>query len=196
MLAFGCLVAVACLQTHASEHYPVRFVIDGDTIDVGGRGRVRLLGIDAPELGAGFDTPAAFAQEARAHLGSLIAHRFVTLESDRETFDRYGRRLAYVMRDDGLFVNAEMLRAGLARVSARLPLRRLDELRRAELAAQQARRGIWGERPGIPLPRSLPRRIADEGRPRASSAPRARLLGSLMLCSADDRPFHLRASGR
>ncbi len=164
--------AVAQVPVRAAEPLPVRFVLDGDTIEVGGKGRVRLLGIDAPELGAGFDTPAAFAQEARALMTTLVAHRYVELQSDGETFDRYGRRLAYVLRDDGLFVNAEMLRAGLARVSARAPLRRLDELRRgggaappprpprpggrrAEPAARQARRGIWGDRPAIPL-RRLP----------------------------------------
>src|SRR2546428_9884511 len=105
-----------------ADHLPVRYVLDGDTIDVGGRGRVRLLGIDAPEIGAGFDTPAAFAQEAKAYLASLVAHRYVQLDTDGDTFDKYGRRLAYVIRDDGLFVNVEMLRAGLARVSARRSL--------------------------------------------------------------------------
>lgn len=135
----ACLCALCvCPRAQAGEHFVVRFVIDGDTIDVAGRGRVRLLGIDAPELGAVFDTPGAFAQEARAHLASLVAHRYVQLESDQEAFDRYGRRLAYVVRDHGLFVNAEILRVGLARISARLPLRRLNELRRAEASAQQS----------------------------------------------------------
>ena len=45
-----------------SDPVLVRSVIDGDTIDVATFGRVRLLGIDAPELGRGFDTPAPFAQ--------------------------------------------------------------------------------------------------------------------------------------
>src|SRR5262249_33214875 len=112
-----------------------------------------LLGIDAPEIGAGFDTPAAFAEESREYLASLVLRRFVHLESDGESRDKYGRTLAYVIRDDGLFVNAEMLRAGLARVSARLPLRRLHELQRAEASAQSARRGMWGGRPAIPSKR-------------------------------------------
>ena len=43
----------------------VRAVIDGDTIDVATYGRVRLLGIDAPEIGRGFDTSAPFGREAR-----------------------------------------------------------------------------------------------------------------------------------
>jgi micrococcal nuclease len=143
------------------QTYAVRYVVDGDTIDVAGIGRVRLLGIDAPELGQVFDTAAPFAAEARDYLRSLLVARWVRLEQDGDVRDRYGRTLAYVVRDDSLFTNAEMLRAGFARVSARTPLKRLTELRNAESAAQQARRGIWGDRPSLP-PRSfvVPRRPA------------------------------------
>jgi len=51
---------------------------------------------------------------------------------------------------DGTFVNATMVREGLARVSARLPLTRLSELQRAEAEAQAFRRGMWGNAPQIP----------------------------------------------
>ena len=146
-LAFG----IALTQfPDPHQRYAVRFVIDGDTIDVGGAGRVRLLGIDAPEPGRGFDTAAPFAHEARDHLRSLATGRWVRLEVDGTQRDTYSRLLAYVVRDDGVLLNAEMLRAGLARVSARQPLRRLEELRRAEAAAQTSRRGIWGARPSLP----------------------------------------------
>lgn len=154
----------------AQQRYAVRFVLDGDTIDVSGVGRVRLLGIDAPELGAGFDTAAPFAREARDHLASLLVTRWIRLQVDVEQRDRYERLLAYVVRDDGLFVNAEMLRAGLARVSARLPLQRLPELRRAEAEAQLARRGMWGDRPSVPASSfSVPR---NDGRGRSRSSRR------------------------
>jgi micrococcal nuclease len=132
------------------QRYAVRYAVDGDTLDVSAVGRVRLLGIDAPEAGTGFDTPAPFAREAHERLASLVTMRWVRLELDGRPRDGYGRVLAYVVRDDGLFVNAEIVRAGLARVSAREPLRRLDELQRAEQDAQRARRGMWGERPVLP----------------------------------------------
>lgn len=138
-----------------AEHHPVRFVVDGDTLDVSHVGRVRLLGIDAPEMGGKFDSPAPFAQEARALLATLVGGRYVSLETDGDPYDKYGRRLAYVFRDDGLLVNAEMLRAGLARISARHPIRRLSALRAAERAAKVARRGIWGARPVLPLERPV-----------------------------------------
>lgn len=145
------------------QHYVVRFAFDGDTLDVGGIGRVRLLGVDAPEIGRGFDTPAPFAREAREFMRSEVVGRWVRLEVDAETHDAYGRLLAYVIRDDGVDVNAELVRAGLARISARYPLRRLSELQSAESEAQGARRGMWGEAPSatdtgpsyrVPRPRS------------------------------------------
>src|SRR5258708_21277952 len=52
----------------------VRSVIDGDTIVVSTLGRVRLLGIDAPEIGRGFDTSAPFGREARERLTQLPRH--------------------------------------------------------------------------------------------------------------------------
>src|SRR5512146_1506037 len=93
------------------QHYAVRFAFDGDTIDVAGIGRVRLLGVDAPEIGRGFDTPAPFAREAREFMASEVVGQWVRLEVDAETHDAYGRLLAYVIRDDGADVNAELLRA-------------------------------------------------------------------------------------
>jgi endonuclease YncB( thermonuclease family) len=128
----------------------VRSVIDGDTIVVSTLGRVRLLGIDAPEIGRGFDTSAPFGREARERLTQLLLHRWVRLEQDGATLDTYNRHLAYVVTGDGTFVNATMVREGLARVSARTQLMRLNELQHAEAEAQTFRRGMWGSTPQIP----------------------------------------------
>jgi endonuclease YncB( thermonuclease family) len=143
----------------------VRFVLDGDTIDVASVGRVRLLGIDAPEIGRGLDTAAPFAREAQQRLAGLVAHRWVRLEYE-DGRDVYRRRLAYVFLETGQFVNELLVRDGLARVVAGRGLARLGELKRAEAAAQASRRGIWGARPSIPsetyrLPR--PKRPVREG---------------------------------
>jgi micrococcal nuclease len=135
----------------------VRAVLDGDTIDVATVGRVRLLGIDAPEIAHGFDTAAPFGYEARTRLTTLVLHRYVRLEEDGPALDTYSRHLAYVIRDDGMFINAVLLREGLARISARIQLARLPELRRAEAEAQLYRRGMWGAAPRIPPAGYTPR---------------------------------------
>jgi micrococcal nuclease len=157
-ILLACIVtAVAVLQTSSlsthvtrSESLLVRAVIDGDTIDVATVGRVRLLGIDAPEIGRGFDTAAPFGREARQRLTSLVLHRWIRLEQEGVRTDAYNRHLAYVLTEDGQFVNAVLVREGLARVSARVPLVRLAELQRAEADAQAFRRGMWGAVPQIP----------------------------------------------
>jgi micrococcal nuclease len=147
-----------------SDPLLVRAVVDGDTIAVATIGRVRLLGIRAPELGRGHTTDAPFAREARARLTSLILNRWVRLEWEGAPGDIYGRRVAYVHTEDGVFVNALLVREGLARVSVRPRLSRLSELQRAESDAQSFRRGMWGAAPQIPTPsytgRSKARRSA------------------------------------
>lgn len=150
------LTAVVAIQTPSvgtvtrSSPVVVRAVLDGDTIDVATVGRVRLLGIDAPEIGRRYDTPAPFAYEARERLVALVLRRWVRLEREGPGRDIYSRHLAYVVREDGVFVNAALVRDGLARVNARLPLSRLEELKRAESEAQTFRRGMWGATPQIP----------------------------------------------
>jgi len=125
-------------------------VIDGDTLDAAGLGRVRLLGIDAPELGGPFERPAPFAVEARDELQSLVLNRWARFECDGAPEDSYGRKLAYVVLETGDFINARLVRDGLARVSARRRIDRWDVLRQAETEAQQRRRGMWGDRPRVP----------------------------------------------
>ena len=139
-------------KVNRSELVLVKSVIDGDTISVTTFGRVRLLGIDAPETSHGLDTSAPFGNEARDKLSRLILNRWIRLESERPTRDIYNRHLAYAVTEDGQCVNTMLVREGLARVSAREPLVKLDELKHAELEAQRFRRGMWGSMPPIPTP--------------------------------------------
>ena len=79
-----------------------------------------------------------------------MLRRWIRLEQEGARRDVYDRHLAYVVREDGVFVNAVLVREGLARVSARTPLSRLGELKSAEAEAQNFRRGMWGATPQIP----------------------------------------------
>ena len=170
--------AVATIQTSPptarvtrSDAVLVRSVVDGDTIDVVSVGRVRLLGIDAPELGRGYDTSAPFGREARERLAQLTLHRWVRLEQEGAALDVYNRHLAYVITEDGVCVNAALVRDGLARVSARQLLTRLPELQRAEAEAQAFRRGMWGSAPQIPAPGYTRRSKASRPPPSRSRKP-------------------------
>jgi micrococcal nuclease len=137
------VLAIAVFQS-SSDYVLVRSVVNGDTIVVSNVGRVRLLGIDAP---------APFDRDARDRLSGLLLNRWVRLEHEVAEHDTYNRHRAYVMTGDGTFVNAVIVREGLARVPARARLTRLAELQRAEAEAQAFHRGMWGRTPQTPRAR-------------------------------------------
>lgn len=80
----------------------VTYVADGDTLSgldsTGQRVRVRLVGIDAPELAKAGQLAECGAADARDALQRLVLHQRVTLTNDprADRMDRFGRRLAYV----------------------------------------------------------------------------------------------------
>jgi len=155
LVAAAAISHASDVRTRRSDPVLVRAVTSGDTIDVEAIGHVHLLGIDAPTVGGttGSRAPAAYGREARDRLAGLVLHRWVRLERDDvagRSANTSGpsaaaRRPAYVMTEEGTFVNVVLVREGLARVSARGSLSRLDELRRAEAEAKAARRGLWNE---------------------------------------------------
>jgi endonuclease YncB( thermonuclease family) len=119
-------------------------VIDGDSLELAGGLRVRVLGLDAPEMERDGHPADFLAHKAKAALTGLTLNRQVHLEYDRLHYDHYGRLLAYIFLPDRTLVNAELVRRGLARVYVIAPNGRYGDLL---LAAQQeaigANRGIW-----------------------------------------------------
>src|SRR5262249_51739483 len=83
-------------------------------------------------------------REAHDRLSSWLLGRWVHLERDDHDVSARGTSV-YVVREDGLFVNAALVREGLARVSAHAALARRDELVRAEADARASRRGLWSD---------------------------------------------------
>jgi micrococcal nuclease len=126
----------------------VERVVDGDTIVVRVDGRierVRYIGMDTPES-VKPDTPVqCFAEAAAAENRRLVGRRRVRLVPGAEARDRYGRLLAYVYREpDGLFINAELVRRGYARLLTIPPnVAHAAELRRLARRARRAGRGLW-----------------------------------------------------
>lgn len=118
-------------------------VNDGDSISVrlaGKKEKIRLIGIDAPEI-----RQRPWGQMAKKHLMALIGRSSVKIETDIVKRDRYGRLLAYVWTADGRFVNLEMLRDGYAVIYTFPPnVNHLDELRAAQAEAKGKKTGIWG----------------------------------------------------
>ncbi len=93
-------------------------VADGDTLTLDDGVIVRLVGIQAPKLPLGRPGFKAWplADEAKAALEALALGRRVTLYYGGRRNDRYGRALAHLYRDDGLWIQGAMLEQGMARV--------------------------------------------------------------------------------
>ena len=140
ILAWGC----APKPQGPPQQALVERVIDGDTLVLAGGKRVRLLGIDAPEMEKE-GRPAEFlAHKSKAYLADLAQGKRVRLEYDQLRYDHYGRLLAYIFVDDNILVNAALLRQGLAHVYFHPPnVRYRETLLAAQTAAMDARRGLW-----------------------------------------------------
>jgi micrococcal nuclease len=121
-------------------------VVDGDTLVLAGGIKVRVLGIDAPELERDGHPADFLAHKAKAALTELALDRTVSLSYDRLRYDHYGRLLAYVWLSDHNLVNAALVRRGLARVYAIAPnLLYQKDLMTAQQEAIEAQRGVWQE---------------------------------------------------
>jgi micrococcal nuclease len=131
----------------ASANALVVRAVDGDTIEarIGGEVEdVRYIGVDTPETVKPGAPVQCFGPRASAFNHRLVEGRRVRLVFGEERRDVYGRLLAYV-RLGRRFVNAELVRRGLARSLTIPPNDRFAPLfRRLELGAARAGRGLWG----------------------------------------------------
>ncbi len=119
---------------------------DGDTLWLSGIGKVRLIGMDTPEVFAGvecFGREASAFVERTVPLGAEVRYRLGVEERDR-----YGRALAYVWLRDGRFLNRLLVARGYATPLTVPPNVEYEELFvRLARRAREAGRGLWG-RPG------------------------------------------------
>ena len=114
------------VSAQSMESGTVVQVFDGETfrIDLGADGMktVRLIGIDAPEVGHPVDGVECYGSEAMAHLIALTAGKTVYLSRETNPSNRYGQFLRYAYTEDPYtFLNAEMLKHGTATVDDQSP---------------------------------------------------------------------------
>ncbi len=137
-LAVCGLATASCAPVAASQCRIAR-VVDGDTFHCEDGRKVRLIGMDAPEVGQG-----AAGRASREALRRMLPRgRSVRLESDAAARDRYGRVLAYAWAA-GRLVNEAMVRDGWAVLYTVPPnVRYVARLQRAQREARAAGAGLW-----------------------------------------------------
>jgi micrococcal nuclease len=165
--AWAILALVGSMATASAQE--VTKVNSGDTVVVAGVGPVRLLGIRSadesavrvgrgttppPQPRTGPTTPPPSVVSGRFALGRNrpsrdFLRRLVLGKTVRVEFDAFGApsgdKRAYLFLNDGTFVNAEMLKAGQARLDLSRPFAHEQEFQRLESEAQAQGVGIWAE---------------------------------------------------
>lgn len=132
------------------ETATVKRVLDGDTFDLTDGRRIRMLGIDAPEVSHEDQPAEPYSSEASEWLKSRIEGASVSLRVDSAKKDRYGRVLAWVYDENGKLLNEEMLADGLVKLlpDFGLPADLEPQLRQAESEARILKKGLWAPKNG------------------------------------------------
>lgn len=138
--------ATACTAPAFAETADIRHVHDGDTVQLNDGRKLRLIGIDTPELARGGKSAQPFASAARDHLRRLLQEHGdrVGLVFDSQREDRYRRTLAHLFFTNGESVAAAMLGDGFAVAYTTPPNSRFSSCYRdQEASARSARSQIW-----------------------------------------------------
>jgi micrococcal nuclease len=130
--------------------YVIRHVFDGDTVEIippagGPATRVRLLGIDAPELNSRWgDPPQPWAHEALQYLRQTAqGHPVIVRLDPPRTRDRYDRLLAYLYLSEEVNLNLQLVRQGHALADRRFAHSLQAAFQQAQFAARKQKRGMW-----------------------------------------------------
>lgn len=163
-------------QTNANDparydgrSFPVVRVVDGDTLHLGVADstgnvtKVRLVGIDAPEMGWGNGQRMYFAEEATAFATQLALGKQVTVYLDPQagSRDRYERLLAYIQLPDGRFLNEELLSEGFAYADLRFKHGYFQKYRQLEAGARSLKKGLWAHVKPEQTPAWRQKKLAD-----------------------------------
>ena len=79
----------------ALDLHDVRTVYDGDTIQLDDGRKIRLIGVDAPEVDSPYSKEEPFGQQSKRYLSKLLLGRKVYIRPAAVQYDKYGRTLAW-----------------------------------------------------------------------------------------------------
>ncbi len=133
------------LQTGAYR-YRVRLkrVIDGDTVELESGEKIRLIGINTPEVASRFSEAQPGGEQAKNWLKTKLRSPELMVEYDQQQYDKYDRRLVHCFLENGDYLNAGLLKAGHAMLTLTPPnLRYAETLIAAQTSAETQELGIW-----------------------------------------------------
>ena len=136
-------------EANESELYSIVNVVDGDTVKInidGNKETLRLIGMDTPETVDPRKPVQCFGTEASNKAKELLSGQKIRIEQDPTQSERdiYGRLLAYIYREDGLFFNKYMIEQGYAHeYTYNIPYKYQVEFKVAEKSARDNQLGLW-----------------------------------------------------
>lgn len=135
---FTFLIILTTVFCYSNTIKAVR-IIDGDTFETETGEKVRMIGINAPEISD------IFGQEAKQYLSDLIYNKVVELQTDNisKNRDRYQRLLRYVIID-GIDINKKMISDGFAFAYLKYHFSKSNDYEQAQIQAKETNKGIWG----------------------------------------------------
>jgi len=138
-------LAEQCVAEKIDAHHKVKYVHDGDTLHLVNGEKVRLIGINTPEVARDKKPAEPYGVAARDALRKLFkADSKVGVQYGRERSDRYGRTLAHLYLADGSSVQQWLLDKGLAIAIAIPPnIHAVDCYQKSERLARIKRQGLW-----------------------------------------------------
>lgn len=143
------LSAAQCPPVRIDDTEQVQHVYDGDTVKLRDGRRVRLIGINAPEIGRDGQPSQPYAQRARRELISLLEQSDfrIGLQFETERFDKYQRTLAHLYGKDNRSISEALLKQGMVVAFATPPNAAFSDCyRQHEEQAQNRKLGIWSHR--------------------------------------------------
>lgn len=126
----------------ALDLHEVHKVYDGDTIELDDGRKIRLIGVDAPEVTSPYSKEEPFGPESKRHLEKLLFGEKVYIKTGAAQFDKYGRTLGYVYVGDTL-INGRMIKDGWARAYRRFDYKYKDLFLTYEKEARAKGTGMW-----------------------------------------------------
>jgi endonuclease YncB( thermonuclease family) len=138
--------ASTCPAQHTTERAQVIHVTDGDTIKLTNGRRLRLIGINTPEISHAGQASQTLAVQARSALVTLLDrhNRTLNLQYGKQPRDHYGRLLAHAFLDDGTNVSVRLLEQGLATALVVPPNTWASGCYATiEATARREQRGLW-----------------------------------------------------
>ena len=145
------VAATADFTRYHNRTFSVARVVDGDTLDIdapdAGKSttRIRLWGVDTPEVARGRTVEMHFGLEASAFAKTTLEGKRVhVVLSPRRTRGKYGRLLAYVFLErGGIMFNELLLEEGYAYADRRFPHHYKRQFEAIEKRARREGAGLW-----------------------------------------------------